>query len=78
VRQSVHLPTYPSIIHHPSVHSHTYPPTHPALMSVYFDAIEGQQPNPEWDAKLANASDKFRELAGKASDAVGGTAFQRS
>ncbi|MEM8539663.1 MAG: hypothetical protein AAGF25_01805 [Pseudomonadota bacterium] len=49
-----------------------------ALMSVYFDAIEGQQPNPEWDAKLANASDKFRELAGKASDAVGGTAFQRS
>lgn len=49
-----------------------------ALMSVYFDAIEGQQPNPEWDAKLANASDKFRDLAGKAGDAVGGTAFQRS
>ena len=49
-----------------------------ALMSVYFDAIEGQQPNPEWDVKLANASDKFRDLAGKASDAVGGTTFQRS
>lgn len=37
-----------------------------ALMAVYFDAIEGQVPNPEWDAKLSEVSEKFRELKGKA------------
>lgn len=37
-----------------------------ALMSVYFDAIEGQVPNPEWDARLAEASGTFRELKEKA------------
>lgn len=49
-----------------------------ALMSVYFKVIEGQQPNPEWDAKLANASDKFRDLAGKASDTMSGGATQQN
>lgn len=38
------------------------------LMDVYFRAIEGQQPDPEWDARLGEASDKFRDLAGRAVD----------
>ena len=37
-----------------------------ALMQVYFKTIEGQEPNPEWDGKLAGASKKFRELTEKA------------
>lgn len=37
-----------------------------ALMQVYFKAIEGQTPNPEWEAKLEKASAKFRELKEKA------------
>lgn len=37
-----------------------------ALMAVYFKVIEGQVPNPEWDAKLSGASKKFRELKEKA------------
>lgn len=36
------------------------------LMQVYFKEIEGQTPNPEWEAKLDQASDKFRELKDKA------------
>lgn len=37
-----------------------------ALMSVYFKVIEGQRPDPVWDGRLMNASDKFRDLAGQA------------
>lgn len=37
-----------------------------AMMQVFFKVTEGQQPNPEWEAKLEQASDKFRELKGKA------------
>ena len=37
-----------------------------AMMQVYFQTIEGQQPNPEWDEKLSSASKKFRELKDKA------------
>lgn len=37
-----------------------------ALMEVYFKAIEGQTPNPEWDAKLTAASKKFKEMKDKA------------
>ena len=37
-----------------------------ALMQVYFKVIEGQEPNPEWDAKLERASKKFTELKDKA------------
>lgn len=43
-----------------------------ALMQVYFKAIEGQDPNPEWEAKLEKMSDKFRELKDKATAWVGG------
>ena len=43
-----------------------------ALMQVFFARIEGQVPDPEWDAKLAGASDKFRELGAKAKEAFGG------
>lgn len=37
-----------------------------ALMQVFFAVTEGQEPNPEWDAKLDSVSDKFRELKSKA------------
>ena len=43
-----------------------------ALMDVYFRVIEGQQPNAEWERKLDSASNKFRELGGKAMEWVGG------
>ena len=43
-----------------------------ALMSVYFKTIEGQVPDPAWDAKLAGASSKFREIKEKAVGAFGG------
>lgn len=36
------------------------------LMQVYFKTIEGQQPNPEWEAKLENLSAKFRTLKDRA------------
>jgi uncharacterized membrane protein len=38
-----------------------------ALMEVYFKTIEGQVPNPEWEARLEQASGKFRDLAARAS-----------
>lgn len=37
-----------------------------ALMEVYFNVIEGQVPNAEWDRKLSEASAKFREIKDKA------------
>ncbi|MGX5721378.1 hypothetical protein [Shinella zoogloeoides] len=43
-----------------------------ALMAVYFDTIRGQVPDPEWDAKLTGASEKFRALAENARGAFGG------
>ncbi|MBO6718992.1 MAG: hypothetical protein JJ913_13625 [Rhizobiaceae bacterium] len=43
-----------------------------ALMQVYFRVIEGQIPDPEWDARLAGASRHFRELKDKAVGAFGG------
>jgi hypothetical protein len=43
-----------------------------SLMQVYFEAIEGQVPNPEWDTRLAEASSKFRELRDKALGSFGG------
>ena len=39
------------------------------LMQAYFKAIDGQQPNPEWDARLEKMSGKFRELKNKAAAA---------
>ena len=41
------------------------------LMNVYFKKIEGQVPNAEWDARLATASKKFRELKDKAAEGIG-------
>lgn len=43
-----------------------------ALMDVYFRVIEGQQPNPEWEQRLDETSNKFRELGGKAMDWASG------
>ena len=37
-----------------------------SLMQVFFKTIEGQTPDPEWSARLSEASGKFRELAHKA------------
>lgn len=42
-----------------------------ALMDVYFRVIEGQQPDAEWERKLDGASNKFRDLGGKAMDWLG-------
>lgn len=41
-----------------------------ALMQVFFKTIEGQTPNAEWEQRLSTASNKFRQLAQKASDWV--------
>ena len=41
-----------------------------ALMLVFFKVTEGQEPNPEWDAKLDGVSSKFRELKNKAASAT--------
>ncbi len=37
-----------------------------ALMQVFFKVTEGQEPNPEWEAKLERGSKKFTELKDKA------------
>lgn len=39
------------------------------MMQVYFRTIEGQTPDPAWDAKLESLSGKFRELKQKAAGA---------
>ncbi|MCO5156354.1 MAG: hypothetical protein M9945_06305 [Aquamicrobium sp.] len=36
------------------------------MMEVYFRTIEGQQPNPEWDAKLSGVSKQFNKIKDKA------------
>ncbi|WP_299478447.1 hypothetical protein [uncultured Roseibium sp.] len=36
------------------------------MMQVFFKVTEGQTPNPEWDAKLSQMSDKFVEIKDKA------------
>ena len=41
------------------------------MMQVFFKVTEGQTPNPEWEAKLSRASDKFKKLAQGAIDWVG-------
>lgn len=43
-----------------------------AYMQVYFAVIADQTPDPTWDQRLADASDKFRELKDKALGAVTG------
>ncbi|MEN9063392.1 hypothetical protein [Ponticoccus litoralis] len=44
------------------------------MMQVFFRTIEGQQPNPEWDARLEQMSGKFRKLKERALGAGGQTA----
>jgi hypothetical protein len=41
-----------------------------ALMQVYFKLIENQTPDPEWEARLSEVSDKFVELKDKAKSYV--------
>lgn len=40
------------------------------MMQTYFKAIEGQQPDPEWEARLDGMSSKFRRLKEKAVEAT--------
>ena len=42
------------------------------LLQVYFKVTEGQVANPEWEAKLTSASDKFKALGEKAMAWAGG------
>jgi hypothetical protein len=49
-----------------------------SLMQVFFKTIEGQTPDPQWEARLASASRQFRELAGKAASWVPGPAMPPS
>src|SRR5690606_149107 len=37
-----------------------------ALMQVFFKVTEGQVPDPEWDARLEKATEKFREIKSRA------------
>jgi hypothetical protein len=39
-----------------------------ALMQVFFNVTEGQEPNPEWESKLNSVSGKFAEFKRKAVD----------
>lgn len=39
-----------------------------ALMQVFFQTIEGQRPDPEWEDRLNRASARFRELGEKAAN----------
>ncbi|HUP93051.1 MAG TPA: hypothetical protein VM074_12465 [Solimonas sp.] len=41
-----------------------------AMLQVYFKLTEGQSASPQWEARLAGVSDKFRELGEKARDFV--------
>lgn len=42
------------------------------LLQVYFKVTAGQQPDPDWTARLSQASDKFRSLGEKAAGWVSG------
>lgn len=48
-----------------------------ALMQVFFKVTEGQQPNPEWEAKLERGSKKFVKLKEKAFNWVQGDRGQK-
>jgi hypothetical protein len=41
------------------------------LMQVYFKVTDGQTPNPEWEAKLGQISDKFRHMGEQAASWMG-------
>jgi hypothetical protein len=42
------------------------------MMQVYFQTIQGQQPDPEWDARISTVSRKFAEMKQKAIAWIGG------
>ena len=42
------------------------------MLQVYFPAVEGQTPDPEWEQRLNDLSGKFRQLGEKASSWVSG------
>ena len=42
------------------------------MMQVFFKAIEGQTPDPEWQGRLENLSGKFKKIQKKAASWVGG------
>lgn len=44
------------------------------MMQVYFPAIEGQTPDPEWEQRLNELSSKFRQMGEKAASWAGGRA----
>jgi hypothetical protein len=44
------------------------------LMQVYFKTIEGQQPDPEWEARLEQMSARFRKLKARALGTAGTSA----
>jgi len=48
------------------------------LLQAYFKLTEGQTPDPEWEERLAQASDKFRELSKKAGEWVTSTAAEQA
>ena len=41
------------------------------MLQVFFKVTEGQTPDPEWEAKLTRASDKFRTLGEQAANWAG-------
>lgn len=47
-----------------------------ALMQAFFRVTEGQEPDPEWERKLEELTDKFGELQDKAREWTGGRATQ--
>lgn len=46
------------------------------MMQVYFEAIEGQSPDPVWEGHLSNASKRFQKMTTKAKAWVGGKAAE--
>lgn len=42
------------------------------LLQVYFKLTKGQEPNPDWEAKLDSVSEKFKDMGQKAATWVGG------
>ena len=46
------------------------------MMQVYFKTIAGQQPDPQWDARIGAVSRKFAEMKDKAVAWMGGSAGQ--
>lgn len=44
-----------------------------SLMQVYFQTIQGQTPDPEWEARLDGVSRKFREMTDRAAGWAGGS-----